>query len=267
MNRIYRTILTINAVLITICSTAQQKEQKKLFNEFMMLCNAYKTMPLYLNLGYKVSSNLPAGKEDTTMVTGDFYLAPGQAYIRFGQMEQVLNDSLAAVVMNDIKHIVLHKNNQPLTEQLNAMAGKPLSGESLKNLMEQFYITKTMSDNTTAVFRLQSKSTVYENMDALTTIEYTCNTVLAVPQKAVTVKRALFRVTGSATAFPGVKYLEVPGKGKFGIKETITTFLYNKVEHKPAMKMPVIINDRVFITAGKTAAPASGYEDYYVSEN
>jgi hypothetical protein len=259
-------VLVIWALTTGMVCWSQKKEQRALFGEFMQACNAYQQLPLHLNMSCRVSSGLPAAQEDTAMVNGDFYITGNQAYIRFGSTEQLLDDTMALVVMNDIKHMVAYQNSQPLAAQLKSIMNRPLAGETVDQLIEKYRITKIPLDKETLLLRIESKKPVYEGMEPAVTVELTCNTALTMPQKIITTKRSLYKMA-EQEAQAQVKTTTIPGKGIFGVREAVTTFFYNKIEHIPGLQLPVAIKDRVMKGTEENLVPAKAYEDYTVTEN
>src|SRR5437016_3249819 len=84
---------------------AQEPDSLDAVRTFVQVCNTYKQLPLQMTLGIHNTTNLVTGAEDTVQARATFYLQQHGSYIRFGELEQVANDSLMLLVSDNLKQM------------------------------------------------------------------------------------------------------------------------------------------------------------------
>ena len=62
---------------------AQNKLAKQLFKKYIGVCNAYKQLPLHLEIEYKKTSNMALYNDDSTTMQGVFYIQKKGAFAPF----------------------------------------------------------------------------------------------------------------------------------------------------------------------------------------
>ncbi len=260
-------------VLISISVNAQKDNNLKTCREFFRLCNNYKKLPLHLSAEYKSSVNFSSAKEDTIPVQADFYIQQGAAYVRFGNVEQVLNDSFALVIMEGVKQMVLSGNSTSVEVLLKNMSGQQFADTALETVSAKYKAEVKALGNGRSMIRLSSRNLVYNTNIPMESVEMFYNLENAEPEKVITVKRKLIYVAGSdstATAMAVSLHTEkvvVPGEGNFVVQERSTEFIYKKISHAPDLKIPVVLADRIFRDKDGNYVPVKAFESYYLSYN
>ena len=116
---------------------AQERETAQLFKKYVNVCNTYKQLPLQLEIEYKRSTNMVLSNDDSTTMKGIFYIQKDGAYIKFGDAEQIITDSLVLIVMTNIKQMVLSESNVDIAGQVNKMINTPVGDSSITGFMEK----------------------------------------------------------------------------------------------------------------------------------
>ena len=255
-------------LLFQFCSYAQNGDSLLLFKEFMQVCNGYKQIPLHLSLQYSRSSNVILTQEDTVTMQADFYLLQNSSYIRFGELEQLIGDSLVLTIMNKEKQMVLSEKDERLIAQMKAMTGPLLQDTSLQKMAVKYAISKRSLSDGKMTIEITERLKMLETTLPVVSMELIYNKGDKTPEKVVTVKRSLIprsRMGNTLTA--GIRTVTIPGKGEFVIKEDRITYYYKKISHNTDIKLPVAIADRVVYNEEGNVVPAKAFESYTLIKN
>src|SRR6478609_8512062 len=90
----------------------------QLIKEFFQVCTSYRESPLFLKLSYASSANYISNASDTSKIEAVFYLTKTASYIKFGEMEELVSDSLALIVSNDLQRMILFTNTKQILRQM-----------------------------------------------------------------------------------------------------------------------------------------------------
>jgi hypothetical protein len=260
--------VTIAFLLIATTLFAQTKEDKKLFATFVSVCNTYKQFPLQLTVEYSKASNFPLPEEDSKVKEGLFCFEKGAAYIKFGELEQVMNDSLALVIMTSIKHMVLSQKNKDEGDQLNKLMNIVVTDSSIKTLAKKYNITQKAVDNNIGSLKITSKKNLTATELPSDELLVLYNLKTQEPQRIETLKRGLIkkeRVTADMKV--EATTVTIPQKGDYLLKEDKTIFVYKSIAHVPNYAIPVKIADRIAKDDTEIYIPAKGFETYKLTIN
>lgn len=253
---------------------AQQKDSMQTMRQFITVCNSYKQqVPLYLGLNYSSSANVITNADDTVSHHARFYLLGQKAYMQFGEMEEVVDDTMALIISGRMKRMFLYKNAQAVIGRLKAAMGMKVPQSSIEEWCKKFEASKT-SDGLKETIELRSRSQVYGTGLPKETINLLYNVSTKVPLEVINVKRALLPL--NADEYDHYKkeplpegYLVNIDNAYYLVKEQTLVFRYTQLEHNSSLALPVSIADRVIKTgiAGNTAyKPVKGFEEYVLSE-
>lgn len=260
--QIMKYILTIGSILISSCVFCQKKETVELFRKFVEVCNTYKQVPLQLNISYKKVSNIPLYLEDSSKMEGVFYLEKNGGYIHFGDAEQIITDSFALMVLENINQMVLSENSADITAQIKKLLSSPFSDSSIENFASRYSIVQTVMDNETSRIEINNKSNVYGTDLPVEKITLQYNTKNNNPGTIETIKRKLVKKPATGAGNFSAVAVTVPGKGDYLIKEDVTTYLYKSIRHDANKKMPVMLSDRIVKDGTDKYVPAKAYQHY-----
>lgn len=264
-------------IVYSIAGQAQAKDSLELLRQFIAISNGYKQVPLHLVIEMRNSSNFISNAADTAVLDAEFYLQENNSYVRFGKAEQVVNDSLALLVSEELEEIILFKDAGPVVKRMRSMLGLSLPDSSLKQLARRYNSSRKVTGSTTSLL-LQSRALLYGTLLPKETIELKYDEVKKIPGQVITTQRSLVRIdsaqyallkkeAGSAVALPREENLLVLEGNYFLIREQLTTYIYKKIESSFAGDVPVQISDRVMRTADGVYVPVKKYASYRLSMN
>jgi hypothetical protein len=246
---------------------AQSTSSKTLFKDFIALCNNYKYLPLQLSIGFKKSTNYLMDEADTASINGEFSLQNNVAYIKFGEAEQVIEDSVVLICLKDIKHMILTEAKIDIAEHINNMISLPVKDSSISVLNSVYDITLKKIDKTTSIFEIVNKQSLSETTLPMEFISLEYNSKANEPVKIITIKRALKLIT-EGTVYPKeIVMVSIKDKGDFFVKEEITTYDFTNIKHEKNVQIPVRLKDRVIKDNTSNYTAVKGFEDYRVTVN
>lgn len=243
------------------------------FRKVIEVSNVYKQLPLQLEMELNNSTNFVTGEADSAHIQASFYMQPGLSYIRFGEAEQLVNDSMTLVVSDKLQRMVLYSHAQPILQQMQAITGLQGSDSSLLQMAARFTAQYASSaENVTAII-LTSRNVLYGTTEPKESVEFQYNAATKEPLKVITVKRSLLPLTNeddSTLRGQGNlsdKLIAIEGKGRFLVKEQVGTFVYKKIGHNAGIVLPATISDRIVKNDHGEYTPVKAYEGYAVTLN
>jgi len=241
--------------------------------DFVNVCNVYKQLPLYLDMEIVNTTNFVTGQEDTTRSEAIFYMKPGTTYIRFGETEQLVNDSMALLVSSRLQRMILYSNAQPVLQRMKAVPGMLQQDSSLQQMAASFTAKASATDQLVSSIILTGRNMLHGTSLAKESVELQYDKTTREPLKVITLKRALLPVKDddytvlSGKADLADKLITIDGKGHFLVKEQVVTFVFKKIGHDAAMAVPATIADRIVKNDQGQFMPAKAYEGYAVTIN
>jgi hypothetical protein len=246
---------------------AQSKAEKEIFKTFIDVCTGYKQLPLQAEIAYTKESNIPLYEDDSTFLKGVFIIEKDQAYIHFGPLEEIINDSLALIIMSNIKQMVLSENTQHVESLMNGMTGLPTNNSSIEKMEQTLDATLIKISDQKNMIRVISKQKVYGTEQAGDEILMTYNSVTKSPLKVETVKRRLIKKTEGQSVSSGITEVAIPDKGKYLLKVDKTTFEFTAISHAENIVMPATLKDRIMKNNEGEYIPVKAFEEYALKLN
>ena len=252
----------------------QEKDSVETMNQFINVCSSYKQqLPLYLNLEYSSSSNIITAAEDSAFARGEFYLLADKAYVHFGDIEEIVNDSMALIISGQIKRMRLYKNAQPMIANLKASMGMEVPKSAMEEWSKRFAVYKSGSgDKETIELKGRSKVSGTDLSKEVITLLYNKST--KEPAEVITVKRSVLLIEQAAyDKYKGEPSLAANvimiNNDYYLIKEQKAVFSYKQIDHRPSLTLPVSIVDRVE-KSGQSGVnkykTLKGFEEYVLTE-
>lgn len=271
MVRIYVLCCLAAGVLISADTQAQHRKKKehhdslKTVSLFMQICNNYKTLPLQANVKIVQQANIITTREDTITLEASFYLQNNASYIRLGEVEQLVNDSLMTLVNHRVKRILVYKNGSTVANRLDNYIGVQLQDSMLQEVFKIFSVAAFHIKDTPAI-RLDSRRVLVRTLNPKETVEIKYNPANMQPYEVMQIKReiikinqALFNTLSQDHAFAGKTFEQ--DNEFYAVKELSTLFIYERIEHKNE-NTPVAVGDRVLKDKEGAFIAATGFEDY-----
>jgi hypothetical protein len=268
------------SVLLMFSSILQAQKNDTLtpLRDFVNISTGYKQMPMYLNLEMKNSTNFITGEDDTATVQGEFFLRNENSYVRFGEFEQIINDSLSLLVSNKLQQMILYTNAAPVVQQMKNMMGMAMPDSSVRNLAGKYTSAANEGSGNAASIELQSRSVIFSTSLPKETIELQYDSKSRMPQQVITVRRTLIPLdslqyrqlqneTSPAGAADISKSLLALEGSYFLIKEQVTAYIYKKIDKVSIVNVPVTINDRITKNEEGDYVPVKNYALYRLTKN
>ncbi len=269
----------VSLVLLFIIPTflhAQKNDTLTPLRDFINISSGYKQMPLYLELEMKNSTNFITGEDDTSDVNGKFYLGNENSYVRFGEFEQVVNDSLALLVSDELQQMILYTDAAPVVKKMKSMMGITFPDSSIRKLAGKYISSVKELSKQSAMIELHTRAVLYGTTLPKETIELQYDVLKKMPQQVTTLTRSLLRLDSMQysqlqnehdVTDSSLQLLTIEGS-YFLIKKQFTMYLYKKIEPASAtVKVPVLITDRIMKNEEGEYVPVKKYESYRLTQN
>jgi len=273
MNTIKLQALSVFSLLLSTATMAQQPDTLQAIKTFVKVCNAYKQLPLQMDVSMTNSTNFVTDREDTFHTQAKFYLQQEGSYVSFGELEQVVSDSLMLLVSNNLKRMMVYATNRSVASQLQQYLGFQLKDSSLYAIAARYTAVLVAADKGTAGIEVSSRALVPHTGLPKETIRIQYKEASSQPSNIVQLKRSLLPVD-SVTWQSYVQKPEWAGKlvtglhnNLFLVKEQVSVFGYENISHIADAKLPVRISDRIRQEEPGRYAPAKAYEDYRLTQN
>lgn len=241
------------------------------FRDFVALSNAYKQVPFYISMEIKSTTNLVVQPDDTLTVSGEFYIRKEGAYVQMSGFEQLIGDSMALLVNNQLRQMVLYRDAAPVISRMKDMMSAAVGDSSLAGWAKRYTASVSDPSGGEAVITLQSREQLPESGLSKETITLRYDPSARLLKEVVTVRRRLL-------AIDSAQYAELSGRpelsgrllapeagGYFVIREEQQAFVYTEVEPGTQRRLPVLITDRILRTPEGEYRPVKGYEGYRLS--
>lgn len=266
-------VITCLLTLSMSGAQSQTRDSLALIREFVQGVSTYQQLPLQLEMELNNSTNFITSEADTTKTAGYFYIKPGSAYILFGEMEQVVNDSMALLISNNLQRMILYPDAKAILAQMKSMTAIPLQDSSVLHLAGKFTIQKNVSGVDQYKLLLTGRQMVYNTQLPKESIELQYDQKNQRPLKVTTIKRTLLPLseedykTFSGRADLSGKLLNLEDKGYFLVKEQVADFVYKKLTHDTSLKVPVTIADKIEKNSDGAFSPVKKYGEYSLTVN
>jgi hypothetical protein len=270
-----KVFMTVCLVCMCLFAFSQKNKQKgdtvSIMREFMALCNGYKKMPLHLAVQHSNSTTFVMSPEDTAVFQADFYLTEKGAYVRYGNMEQIITDSIVLMVSQDQHVMMLNSNPQSnMQTQLSNYLGLQIADSSVHKMADKYASSYLPGDSQKGIIELKSRSPLLgtDIVKEIITMKY--DQVTREPEQVTYTRRTLIPVDKAEwDSLPGHenfadKLVEVKGH-YFLVNERRNVFDYKKIDHSNNVGLPVSMTDRVTRNGQGEFIPAKGFEAYYLS--
>jgi hypothetical protein len=250
----------------------QKDDSVSITREFMQVCNVYKQLPLRLDIEMHNKTNFIVDEQDTSYVRASFYIQSNVSYIHFGEVEQLVNDSLALLVSDRLQQMVLSLNGQSVLERMKAMTGVPLQDSAVAEIVQKYKVEKTNKDGV-MVIELQDKTLLYTTSMPKESIKVEYNPKTKIPVRVTTLRRVLLPLQEAdyqvLAADPVMKdkLLILENNLFYVIKEQSAEYVYKEINHDSEVRTPVVMSDRIVKNGEGDFEPVKSYEAYRLITN
>ena len=248
---------------------AQQADTLSIMRDFVNISNGYKRVPMFLDLVMKNSTNFIAAPEDTMSAKGQFYLTHTNSYVHFGDFEQVVNDSVAVLVSHKLQQIIVYTDAAPVVKRMKSMMGIQLPDSAVRDFAGRYLSSTKKIPGESSVIELRSRDVLPGTAIPGEAIELRYDEKKKTPQQVITCRRDMIpldsmqylqlKKEGGVALEASLLKLE---DGYFLVKEQVTTYMYKQLDLLSAVKVPVLVSDRVTYTNNTGYVPVKKYESY-----
>jgi hypothetical protein len=242
------------------------------FREFSAVSNLYKKIPLYLNLDYTKTTTFPVEEEDTISTSADFYLTTSGTYIRFGNLEQVANDSFLLMVSTDQQAMLLFANEVRVQDQFKNYMGFQMNDSNVIRMATQYTAAFLPAEGDTGLIEIRHRLPLPGTEIIKETIILKYHRITKYPFQIVHSRKSLISLDKEDWSVLENKaelqkqLLEI-NNHYFLLNERKAEYRYRKISNTSDIKLPVIIGDRIIRNENGEFIPAKGFEHYSVTTN
>ncbi len=249
---------------------AQQKDSMDIMLKFIKVGSSYRQPPLHLVMEYIASSNVITDPEDSVHLEAVFYLMPHGSYMHFGEVEEIVNDSMALLISDKIQRMMLYKNAQPMLAQMKSAIGVQVPDASVKEWCSKFEAYKGLEGDKEYI-RLRGRSKIYgtsipkEEMEIIYKEDIPVE-ITSIKRKLLPVDEAAYKSYKNQVGFSD-KLIKIDNQ-HYVIKEQKMLFRYLKIDHSDTA-LPVFMDNRikkVIDQEGFKYIPVKGFENYQLTE-
>jgi hypothetical protein len=268
-------IFTLTCILLLLLNGGglrAQQDTSASIRQFLHVCNAYKHLPIQLEIDIRSSANLVLATSDTARMYGRFVLCQHGSYIVMDSLEQLANDSLMLIVNTKTKRMQLYPNRQSVAARMQQYLGQQLRDSSAIQLTEKYRVSKEGRHKDTATIGLGSRRLLANTGLPLQELELKYDPVTQRPFAVLQLDRSLLPVSDSvyqsAQGQPqwAGRTISIHDSSFFLIREQTRVFYYRTIEHRSETDPPVKISDRVVADLGGAYRPAKAFAAFRLTQ-
>lgn len=263
-------------IVFLFCATlsvrAQSADSLGLYRDFLSICTKYQVAPLQVNITYSMQTNLVVNNSDTSIVQGYFQLMNNKdAYMRFGEVEQLITDSAALWVNHSLKQVIINEDVAEARKRVNMYTGGMTSDSSALNMAKVFVAKKSKRDEgEIAIIELDSRSRLSYTDEARQSIVVLYNHTTGEPVEITTVRRTLIPIAREDSAAFVHKYgsqgkvISVPKIGPCFVREFKGVYSYANIRHNEEKELPINLSDYLIKNEKGEYILTSQKKDYFL---
>lgn len=261
---------------VAVCSRysyAQSADSLSLLKKFIRVSSNYQQIPLFLEVEISNSSNAIWSEEDTTTAIARFYLTKGASYVRYGDVEQMTNDSMALVISNKLKRMMLFPEAQAALAVMRSLHGIVVADSSVAKLAGEFQVMETEPADGQPGIVLNSRSSLSGTKVPRKSIRLQYTKEGEQPTKVITTQRSLQPISKADYAVYQEKeamramLIHEREDEYFLVVEKNSVVSYRTISHDMALKVPATIGDRIGKNEQGLFRPTRAYENYVLTVN
>lgn len=230
-----------------------QTDTVKQYRDFLSLCTNYQYAPLQLKISYKAENNLVLTPYDTLSMQGYFYIGGnGIYYLRMGDVEQLITDSIALMVNHTLRQVFINSDAANARVLLTRYLGNITNDTSLHALTNAYHIEQnTRAGN--GVYSLLSRSYLPGTSIPRQSITLEYDPVSREPKSISTLRRTLVPVDAADSAafaqkFAGKNVLvTLPNASTYFVRTYNSLFSYIDIQHQEPLVVPMRVRDYVLL--------------------
>lgn len=248
---------TISVVILIVCSviTVQradaQSDTLSQYRDFLSLCTGYQQAPLQVNIRYQSGNNLVLNAFDTMSMQGYFYIGTaGAYYLRMGDVEQYIDDSIALMINHTLQQVVVNSSADNARRLLARYLGSVTSDTSVQTLINAYSIQAQNNPSGNA-YLLTSRSHLPGTQLARQTVHMKYNVAKREPLEITTARSTLVAIEPADSAafaqkFAGQNLLvTLPNGGLYFVRKQTAVYTYQEILHQEPAALPMRVADYI----------------------
>jgi hypothetical protein len=265
-----RKIILISVVIAnSYLSKAQKNDSLAIYKQFIAISKGYQQTPLQASIKYTKTSNVIANVGDTNTANILFvFKTPTNGYVKFGNIEQIVSDTMIVMVNYDIKRIVVFEGSKKEIQAKMIKIGQTNYSDSACKMLAKIYKANLESlDQINSKITLQSVTNLFNTKIAKETIEMLFNTSNKQPIEMVTTKKYLKSITDSSIEnlkMMAPHTINISNKGNYILMVQTEKYFFNYINYNKIERLPFEIIDRVIKKTFSNLLPAKGFEDFAI---
>lgn len=262
-------ITTLFTVLLFASLSAQTADSLKILREFIAVNSALKKLPLQMQLEFKQAGGNRQNGDSTVTLKGDFVINKNGAYINFGTMEQIINDSIVLVIMKDTRQMLLSENDKSTMSYTNTMMAPQFNDTDILKVAAVYSVQKIKNNKKNSEIKINSRQMIEEVALPAMSISVQYDEATKLPAELMVTRRTLIKVpVGIDTAALSkrveknitTKWVTI-GNDSYLLKETSSQIVYSKIDNQDNVPLPVLIEDRIKSINGSWQ-PVDAYKSF-----
>lgn len=263
--------LCLGLLLIQVSVAAQRKDSLAAYRQFMEVCNGYKSLPLQASIQFQTKCNLAAWDRDTLTKEAVFFLDSSGSYIRYGDIEQLSNDSTLLMINRSARQMLFYPGQYQVKARMQQLAGIRMADSSAEKLARRYIVTRELCPEAgVEMLKLQSRQLLPNSnlpKEEIAIRFYTENSsplqVTQMTRDYKQVDSAYYTALQANTEYDN--RLAKTEDGFYAVLEKKDIFTYVSIAHQNNAKFPVVLADCIFKTSDGVYQPAEVYKDFSFS--
>lgn len=249
IKRVASFVIVIMCSIVTVQRTAAQSDTLSQYRDFLSLCTGYQRAPLQVNIRYQSENNLVLNAFDTMSMQGYFYIGTtGAYYLRMGDVEQYIDDSIAVMINHTLQQVVVNSSADNARRLLARYLGSVTGDTSLQTLINAYSI---QAGNNAGSYILTSRSRLSATQFARQTINMKYNVAKREPSEIITSRRTLVAIDATdsvafAQKFAGQNVLvTLPNGVLYFVRNQTAIYTYQEILHQEPATLPIRVADYI----------------------
>lgn len=248
-------VVLIMCSVITVQRVEAQSDTFSQYRDFLSLCTGYQQAPLQVNIRYQAGNNLVLNSFDTMSMQGYFYIGTaGAYYLRMGDVEQYIDDSIALMINHTLQQVVVNSSADNARRLLARYLGSVTNDTSVQTLINAYSI-QAQNNASGNAYVLTSRSRLPSTQLSRQTIHMKYNVAKREPLEITTSRSTLVAIEPADSAafaqkFAGQNLLvTLPNGGLYFVRKQTAVYTYQEILHQEPASLPMRVADYIMRNA------------------
>jgi hypothetical protein len=245
----------------------------QMMRDFVQICNIYKRLPLQMTLTIDRSAIPVHTSADTVHITALFSMQKEGSYVKMGDLEQIVNDSLLLVVSKDTKQMNAYRNNMTTMARMNEYLQFSANDSSVTKLLSKYAVKRKEAKADTGQVVLNSRMNIQGTSLPIEEVWLVYRERSKEPVSVEQINRLLQPISKqlyddlSRLANWDGKLVFITQAGYFLVKEQKMSYAFGNISHRSDVPLPVKLENRIVASKPGKYEPVSTYSDFALTQN